>query len=366
MKYVYLTLNIIVYLLAHSLMFFIWRYFFSLDNIYLQITAAAILFISAALIIIAPLFIHWRDNIMSRALYLVMALWAGFSLNSILLAGLYFLIIFIWPSVIDITRAYLDIYILILPLLMLLPEAWAARSIKVSLANVSINNLPKSWEGKKIIHVSDVHLGPIWRQAFFEKLVAQINSLSVDAVFITGDLFDGMEADFSWFHERKIIAPFGVYYSFGNHDIILGKDRVKALLSHSGIRVLDDELVLEQGLQIIGLSCYYEGKIDISSKLVNEIGLNRTQSSILLYHEPKDVKAIKDLGINLQLSGHVHAGQMFPFNLLAKLLYGGFVNGLYKLEDFNLSLTAGAGTWGPPLRLGSRSEIRLITLLAKD
>lgn len=366
MKYVYLTLNIIVYLSAHLLMFFIWRYFFSLDNIYLQTTAAAILFVSAALIIIAPLFIHWRDNIISRALYLVMALWAGFSLNIILFAGLFFLIIFIWPSFIDVIGAYLDIYILILPLLMLLPEAWAARSTKVRLADVKIKNLPEVWQGKKIIHVSDVHLGPIWRQVFFDQLVSKINSLAAEAVFITGDLFDGMEADFSWFHQRKISAPLGVYYSFGNHDMILGKDRVKELLAHSGIRVLDDELISEQGLQIIGLSCYYEGKIDVKSKLVDEIGLNTAQPSILLYHEPKDVKVIKDLGINLQLSGHVHAGQMFPFNLLAKLLYGGFVNGIYQFENFYLSLTAGAGTWGPPLRLGSRSEVTLITLLAKD
>lgn len=202
--------------------------------------------------------------------------------------------------------------------------------------------------------------------SFFDKLVSKINSLSADAVFITGDLFDGMEADFSWFHERKISVPLGAYYSFGNHDMILGKERVKDLLTHSGIKILDDMLVLEEGLQIIGLSCYYEGKMDVRAKLLNEIGISTTQASILLYHEPKDIKIIRDLGINLQLSGHVHAGQMFPFNILAKLLYGGFVSGVYKFENFNLSLTAGAGTWGPPLRLGSRSEIRLITLLAKD
>jgi predicted MPP superfamily phosphohydrolase len=366
MKYVYLALNITVYLLAHLLMFFIWRYFFFFDSIYLYITASAILFTSVVLTIIAPLFIHWRDNVLSRALYLVMSLWAGFILNSVLLAGLYFLIIFIWPNFINLIGVYLNIYILILPLLMLLPEAWAARNTKVSLADVGIKNLPKNWAGKRIIHVSDVHLGPIWRQAFFDRLVSKINSLEADAIFITGDLFDGMEADFSWFHQRKMSAPLGVYYSFGNHDMILGKDRVKALLSHSAIRVLDDELILEEGLQIIGLSCYYEGKMDVKSKLVDEIGFNASRPSILLYHEPKDVKDIKGLGINLQLSGHVHAGQMFPFNLLAKLLYGGFVSGIYKIENFNLSLTAGAGTWGPPLRLGSRSEIRLITLLAKN
>jgi uncharacterized protein len=366
MKYIYLTVNIIVYILAHVLMFFIWRYFFSLNNFYLQMVAVIILLVSAALTIIAPLFIHWRDNIMSRSLYLAIALWAGFILNSILLAGLYFLMIFIWPNLIDLMRTYLDIYILILALLMLLPEAWAARNTKVSLADVEIKNLPSVWQGKKIIHVSDVHLGPIWRQPFFDKLVSKINSLSADAIFITGDLFDGMDADFSWFHQRKLSAPLGVYYTFGNHDMILGKDRVKELLVHSGIRILDDELHLEQGLQIIGLNYDFEDRVNVRSKLIEEIKPNISQPSILLYHEPKNIKIMKSLGINLQLSGHVHAGQMFPFNLLAKLLYGGFVNGLYQLGDFNLSLTAGAGTWGPPLRLGTRSEIRLITLLAKD
>lgn len=166
MKYVYLSLNIIVYLLAHLLMFFIWRYFFSLDSIDLQIRAIIILFVSATLTIIAPLFIHKRDNIVSRSLYLIMALWAGFSLNSILLAGLYFLIFFIWPSFINLMGTHLELYIIFLPLLMLLPEAWAARSIKVTTAKVKIKNLPEFWWGKKIIHVSDVHLGPIWRQVF--------------------------------------------------------------------------------------------------------------------------------------------------------------------------------------------------------
>jgi len=347
-------------------MFFIWRYFFSLNNIYLQIAAAGILLIFAALTIIAPLFIHWRDNIMSRSLYLVIGLWIGFILNSALLAILFFLIMFIWPNLIILMEGYLHLYILILPLLMLLPEAWAAKFSRVKKTDIKIKNLPEAWREKKIIHISDIHLGPVWRQIFFDKLVSKINSLSADAIFITGDLFDGMEADFSWFQPRRLSAPLGVYYAFGNHDMILGKDRVKELLANSNIRVLDDKLHLEQGLQIIGLNCDFPDKIDIKSKLVNEIKPNIELPSILLYHEPKDVKIIKSLGINLQLSGHLHAGQMFPFNLLAKLLYRGFVSGVYKSENFNLSLTAGAGTWGPPLRLGSRSEIGLITLLAKD
>lgn len=365
MKYVFLTLNIIVYSSAHFLMFLLWRYFFSLDSFPSQVSAAAILFLLASLTIIAPLLIHWRDNIGSRALYLIIALWAGFMLNSVILAVAFFIFLFILNDYFLLSSSWSVFYIIFLPLLMLIPEFWAANSIKVKEVDVCIKDLPEAWKNKKIVHISDIHLGPIWRQKFFNKVVDRVNSLSADAIFITGDLFDGMEADFSWFHQRRFLAPLGTYYAFGNHDIILGKYKIKKLLNNSNIRILDDELHLEQGLQIIGLSCYYEGKMDVEHKLLKEIKIQLSRPSILLYHEPKDIRAIRNSKIDLQLSGHLHAGQMFPFNLLAKFLYKGFVHGVYKVEDFTLSLTAGVGTWGPPLRLFTRSEIVLLKLLPK-
>lgn len=364
MKYIFFALNVSVDLIAHVMMFFLWRDFLGFNNIYLQIAIGAILLMFLALTVIAPLCIHWRDNIWSRSLYVVVGLWLGFMLNSVLLAAIFYLAYIIFPGL-EITLALKSLYIILLPLLFLLPEAWAAQSWRIKRVSVAIKNLPDFWEGKEILHVSDVHLGPIWRQSFFDRLVSKINSIKAEAIFITGDLFDGMEADFSWFHKRRIIASSGVYYAFGNHDIILGKDRVKALLKDSGIMVLDDVLHEEKGLQILGLSCYYEGHLDVSKKILEEMKCCFDKPSILLYHEPKDIKAIRNAKVDLQLSGHTHGGQLWPFNFIAKILYRGFVYGVYKLKDYTLSVTAGAGTWGPPLRLGSRSELVLLKLVKR-
>jgi len=362
MKYIFFTLNIIMDLGAHFLLFFIWMHFLPLNNIYVQIAAAAVLLMFLALTVIAPLLIHWRDNIWTRSLYLSIALWAGFMLNTVLFAIIFFLLNFLGIDFINSAKLK-TVYIILLPLLLLLPEAWLAQTIKVKKITVKIKNLPEAWHNKNILHLSDVHLGPIWRQRFFDSLVAKINALQAEAILITGDLFDGMDTDFSWFHKRKLIAPKGVYYSFGNHDIILGRMRVKSLLADSGITILDDEIMVVDDLQILGLSCYYEGGLDVRHKIIDEMKYQAKQASILMYHEPKDVSVIKELGINLQLSGHTHGGQMFPFNLVAKLLYRGFAAGLYRLGDFNLLVNVGAGTWGPPLRLATRSEVVLINLV---
>jgi len=364
MKYLLSILTLFSYLGAHVLMFFTWRYFLLITDPYLQIAIAFILLMAIILSIIAPLLIYWKDNIFSRSLYLVIGLWVGLLANSILLAIVYYLFIIIFPSL-ELNFYLRSLYITILPILLLIPEAWSARVWKIKRIKVAIKDLPDYWVDKKIIHLSDIHLGPIWRQSFFDKLLKRLDELKPEAIFITGDLFDGMEANFTWFSQRKINTPSGVYYSFGNHDVQLGKNRVKLLLKNSGIRVLDDELHEEKGVQIIGLSFYTEKCNNLSEKIRREVKYSPSKPSILLYHEPKDVKIIMETGIDLQLSGHTHAGQIWPFNLLIKLLYRGFVHGIYRNKDYTLSVSAGTGTWGPPLRLGSRSEIIVLQLIKK-
>jgi predicted MPP superfamily phosphohydrolase len=365
MKYIYFTLNIVIVLLGHFLMFLIWRYFFGFVDPYLQLALFFIVFCGLMLLIIAQLLIHWKDNIFSRALYVVAGLWGGFMLNTSLVAILYFVLKLLHlNNFIDAQTNGKYLYILIIPLAMLLFEFYCARKIRVKRQAIKINNLPVFWQGKKIIHVSDVHLGPIWRQKFFDDLSILINKQKADLIFITGDLFDGMDADFSWFHLRKLEASKGVFYAYGNHDLILGEKKIAKLFTNSNINILADQLKEIEGLQIIGISCYYKGRLDVKKKMAELSGYDPLKPSILMYHEPKDIKAFRRAGINVQLSGHTHGGQMFPFNLLAHILYKGFASGLYRLDNFNLSVTNGAGTWGPPLRLGSRSEIVVFELLS--
>ncbi|MDD2680919.1 MAG: metallophosphoesterase [Patescibacteria group bacterium] len=365
MKYIFFTLNITVALFGHFLMFLIWRYFFGFTDFYLQFALAFILFCGLILLVIAPLLIHWKDNIFSRALYVVGGLWSGLMLNTALAAIFYFLLkYFHLNNFIDTLSNGKYLYILIIPLVMILVEFYCARVIRVKRRSIKIKNLPEFWRGKKIIHVSDVHLGPIWRQKFFDDLTTLINKQRAELVFITGDLFDGMDADFSWFHLRKLEAAKGVFYAYGNHDLILGEQKIIQLFADSNIEILADELREIEGLQVIGISCYYKGRLDVKKKIAELKTYDPLKPSILMYHEPKDVRTFQSAGINVQLSGHTHGGQMFPFNLLAHILYKGFASGLYRLDNFNLSVTSGAGTWGPPLRLGSCSEIVVLELLS--
>jgi predicted MPP superfamily phosphohydrolase len=325
------------------------------------------LFCGLLLLVIAPLLIHWRDNIFSRVLYVVAGLWGGLMLNTALVAFFYFLLkYFGLVKIIEDNLNYKYLYISLIPLLMIIFEFYCARFIKIKRHSIKIPNLPDFWQGKKIIHVSDIHLGPVWRQKFFDDVVNVINKQKADMVFITGDLFDGMDADFSWFHNRKLLATYGVFYTYGNHDLILGKNKISKLLINSNIEILDDSMKEIEGLQIMGASCYYEGRLDVAKIISKFSDYDRTKPSILMYHEPKDIQAFRSAGINVQLSGHTHGGQMFPFNLVAHLLYRGFASGLYRLKNFNLLVTSGAGTWGPPLRLGSRSEIVLLELFKDE
>ncbi len=364
MKYVFFALNIIVDLAGHFLMFLIWRHFFGLESIYLQFAIATLLMGGVFLSVIAPLLVHWRDNSLTRSLYLVVGLWTGVILNTALVAAFYYLLVYLgFIETNSWTTMTKSIYIGFIPMLMLLPEAWSAQAHKVKRLTVKIKDLPDAWIGLDVIHISDIHLGPIWRQRFYDKLVRKVNSLEAAAIFITGDLFDGMDGDFSWFKQRKFAASLGVFYSFGNHDLILGKEKVRILMAGSDIQILDNDIKEIMDLQILGVTCYYEGRQDLKAKILALDNYQPNKPSIMMYHEPQDIGAARTAGINLQLSGHTHGGQMFPFNLLAHLLYRGFGSGLYRLHNYSISVSSGVGTWGPPLRLGSRSEILVLKLL---
>lgn len=159
-------------------------------------------------------------------------------------------------------------------------------------------------------------------------------------------------------------APRGVYYSFGNHDLYLGFDRAKELLKEP-VQVLDNRLVTVDGLQIIGLSYSFNKDFDLEKEILEQVGYNQSQPSILLFHEPKNILLAKNAKIDLQLSGHTHRGQLFPINWIVRGIYQGYGYGLFQEGDFSLIVTNGVGTWGPPLRTSGRGEIVKIILKKK-
>jgi predicted MPP superfamily phosphohydrolase len=250
-------------------------------------------------------------------------------------------------------------------ILYLIYGIWNAFTPMVTKINVSIGNLPDAWKGKKIVQISDVHLGHIFNASFMKDAAQKINALGPDIVVITGDLFDGTDGSLDSFTDslNSINAPDGIYYVTGNHETYLGVEKVEAVLSKTKITMLQDEMRNVNGLQIVGIN-YPER---MQSKNIGEIiknmnGFDSKKPSILLWHAPTQIENAKNAGISLQLSGHTHKGQLFPFRFITALVYKGYDYGYKKEGSFSIYTSSGLGGWGPPMRTEKRSEIVEITL----
>ena len=234
------------------------------------------------------------------------------------------------------------------------------RKLAIIEKSISLPNLPDAWVGKKAVWISDTHLGQIYGACRAEKVVAAINGLSPDIVFIGGDLYDG--ASVPKIVETavpfgRLVAPHGVYFVTGNHEEFGDASPFTKKIASLGIRILDNEKVDIDGLQIVGVDYAKTSKRADFEKIIVDIGIDRTKPSILLKHEPKDLDIAEKAGISFQISGHVHSGQQWPFEYVAKLVYKGYTYGLKPFGKILVYVSSGAGTWGPPLRVGSTSEI---------
>lgn len=243
---------------------------------------------------------------------------------------------------------------------------WNATHPRIHSVTVPLRGLPPQWEGRTLVQISDVHLGPILGKAFLERVVQTVNAQQHAAVFITGDLYDGEDHDLEQFNPllNRIQAPLGVYFVTGNHETFLGSNRAFETLRKTQVRALDDAMVVVEGLQIVGLS-YPAGAFARRMKSAIEAipGFDPAKPSILLYHSPSQLQEVKAAGIRLQLSGHTHRGQLFPLNVITRLIYGKYHIGLHLEDGFAVYTSHGTGVWGPLMRTSGRSEITVLRLV---
>jgi len=204
---------------------------------------------------------------------------------------------------------------------------------------------PHIYSDIRIVLLSDIHIGSIRNSGYMEKIVKKTNYLNPDIVLITGDIVDGSAR----LHKK----------TFCSIDNIQGLDEVYRVLKPTKMKILRNEVFQFNGIQIIGVD--YSFKKNHLNNVLNKLNIDKNIPSILMYHFPQDIEVSNKFKVNLQLSGHTHNGQIFPFNLLVKLLFPYF-NGFYNYKDTLIYVSEGTGTWGPPMRLGSRNEITLITL----
>jgi uncharacterized protein len=246
-----------------------------------------------------------------------------------------------------------------------------AARMQVKRVDIPLRNLPAALEGTTIVQLTDVHVGPTIGRSFIEAIVNQVNALKQDNVAITGDLVDGSVEDLA--HHvaplGDIITRHGTFFVTGNHEYYSGAPAWCRHLGDIGIRVLRNEHVKVgaegQHLHLAGIDDLHAGRfgeLGHGANLPQAIaGRDPTLPLILLAHQPKVVLEAVKHGVDLQLSGHTHGGQLWPFNWLVKLQQP-VVAGLERFGETLVYVSRGTGYWGPPMRLKAPPEITHIVL----
>ena len=258
------------------------------------------------------------------------------------------------------TQLWTGIITLGLLLTLLLLGTYNAYSPVVRTYDIKMNKGTASLDSLHIAMAADTHFGLLSGKNHAKRLVKEINELKPDIILLPGDLFDD---DVRPFLDQKIDtilsglqAPYGVYASLGNHDKHDGtmRELIEAL-ENSGVNVLYDETVtVEDEFTIIGRKDRTEKDRLSLEKLMSEV--NPEKPAILLEHQPYDYPIAEKTGVDLMVSGHTHHGQIFPGNLITDKIYENDWGYLRKGKMHTI-VTSGFGFWGPPIRLGTRSEV---------
>ncbi len=263
-----------------------------------------------------------------------------------------------WPTLL------IGRWIILVGLLVSVYGVWKSYQIKVVKYKVKIKNLPEFWKHKKVVMFADTHLGNIRGLKFIQQTVNLVKKEKPDMVLIPGDYFDGPPADFvSLAAPLEELKPkLGIYFCDGNHEEFKHDVAFVHALQKAGVIVLNNAFVEVQGLQIIGVDYRTTRGTRHLRKILKKLDFDRSLPSILMKHVPSGFKAAQENNIALMVSGHTHMGQVFPFNLLTKLLFKGFDYGHNFYKKLQVITTVGVGTWGPPQRVGTHSEIVVIEL----
>jgi predicted MPP superfamily phosphohydrolase len=298
-----------------------------------------------------------------RAIYKAAAVWMGL-LSFLLIAALASWVLLATASLagIEINFHVLVEVLFTIAIALGLYGVWNAGWTRVTRARVRLENLPDAWRGRKAALISDVHLGHVRNRNFLERIIAKVLREEPDLIFIAGDLFDGTAIDAQKAAEplSQLTAPHGVYFVAGNHEQFGDDSQYLSAIAATGVRVLKNEKVNVEGLQIVGVAYRDAVANGGLASVLKRVPLDHERASILLTHAPDDPATAEALGFSLQLSGHTHLGQFIPWSWMARRVYRQFVYGLSRIGRMQVFTSSGAGTWGPPLRLGSNPEIVLL------
>lgn len=358
-------LILLTYLAGHAVVYFSLVKFFAISLPAAKESMIAILTVLAMSYFASAATAHFFENFLTRVAYLLSSLWMGLLVHLVVFFALAWVIFLIGPSLNFVPKEKtLAILALLATFFFSAYGIWNAFTPNIISLNVAVDSLPKQWIGKKIVQISDVHLGHVYRQGHLTEVVKKINAINPEIVVITGDLFDAVDGNTERLTKplEEVKAP--IYFVTGNHETYLGLEKSYAKIAKTKIIPLRDSLVNLDGLQLVGIDYPLRGKNrDIAEIIPKMEGYDQFAPSILLIHEPLQIESAKKLEIALQLSGHTHHGQLFPFGFIPKIIFGGYDYGFKREGHFAIYTSAGLGGWGPPMRTAGNSEIVEITLL---
>ncbi|CAN5684796.1 metallophosphoesterase [soil metagenome] len=249
----------------------------------------------------------------------------------------------------------------------------ARRTAAVTTVDIPLRDLPEALHGFTVAQISDIHVGPTIKVKYLQAIVKKVNALQADMVAVTGDLVDGSVRELS--HHvaplAALISTHGTFFVTGNHEYYSGADAWIVELRRLGVRVLMNEHVVlrhgEAALVVAGVADWSAHHFDESHRSDPHAAIagapDNAPVRMLLAHQPRSATAAAEAGFNLQLSGHTHGGQFFPWNLFVRFQQP-FTAGLHRLKDLWVYTSRGTGYWGPPKRFCAPSEITHLRLVA--
>lgn len=351
----------------------------------------AALLVTSALVMPLGLVLGMRPHSGSRPLWAVLLTWAGllfmglFSsllvltlLRDASLLGLWALAV-AQPGVVAPTWAATSAQAV--PLLALAVSVWgfgnARRTAAVVRVDVPIAGLAPALHGFTLAQISDIHVGPTIRRAYLQRIVQRVNALGADVVAVTGDLVDGSVPELA--HHVAALAELqsrhGTFFVTGNHEYYSGAQAWVDELRRIGLTVLlNEHVVLHRHhadhpptpLVLAGVTDFHADHFDAAHRSDPVAALHGSPAGalrVLLAHQPRSAAAAASAGFDLQISGHTHGGQFWPWNLFVPLQQP-FTAGLNRLHSLWVYTSRGTGYWGPPKRFGAPSEITLLRLVA--
>jgi uncharacterized protein len=353
-----------ILLLAHGFLYGTWISFHPAlapaSRVFLQIAVPV-----AAVSFVAATTLAWRSfNWLVRIFYLISAVWVGFATLGLFAAALCWILL----GIVRLSGSHIalnqiaDVLFAGAILIVLYGIANAAR-LRVSRIPIKLPNLPVPWRGRTAALVSDMHLGHVRSAGFMRRIVARLNQLRPDIVFIAGDMYDGTRVDADALAEpwSALSVPLGALFVTGNHEEFTSRAKYLEAVSSAGIRVLNNEKIEIQGLLVLGV--HYRETVDPRRfrAILQTARVAPQKPSILLVHAPHGLPIAEEAGISLQLCGHTHGGQFPPASWITSRIYGTYVHGLNRFGRMLVLTSWGVGTWGPPLRIGTSPEILLLT-----